>query len=88
VIDPKLLRSDPEAVARNMARRGITLDVGALKALEERRKPWQVEAERLRSERNANDKAIGMRKARARTSGLSSLRVKGSSQILRRPRTH
>jgi seryl-tRNA synthetase len=64
VIDPKLLRSDPEAVARNLARRGITLDVEALRALEERRKPWQIEVDRLRSEHNANAKAVGMAKGK------------------------
>jgi seryl-tRNA synthetase len=64
VIDPKLLRSDPEAVARNLARRGYTLDVQGLRALEEKRKPWQVEADRLRAERNASAKAIGMAKGR------------------------
>ena len=42
MIDPKLLRSDPEAVARNLARRGYKLDVEALKALEDKRKPFQV----------------------------------------------
>jgi len=40
LIDPKLLRTDPDAVARNLARRGYRLDVAALKALEEKRKPW------------------------------------------------
>jgi seryl-tRNA synthetase len=64
VIDPKLLRSDPEAVARNMARRGMTLDVEALRALEEKRKPWQIEVDRLRSEHNANAKAVGMAKGK------------------------
>jgi seryl-tRNA synthetase len=64
VIDPKLLRSDPDAVARNLARRGYKLDVEALKALEEKRKPFQVELDRLRSERNANAKAVGMAKGR------------------------
>ncbi len=64
MIDPKLLRSDPEAVARNMARRGISLDVEAFRALEEKRKPWQIEADRLRSERNANAKAVGMAKGK------------------------
>jgi seryl-tRNA synthetase len=64
VIDPKLLRSDPEAVARNLARRGFSLDVEALKALEEKRKPYQIEADRLRAERNANAKAVGMAKGR------------------------
>jgi len=65
VIDPKLLRSDPDAVARNLARRGFALDVSALRALEEKRKPWAVEVDRLRAERNANAKAVGMAKARA-----------------------
>jgi len=64
VIDPKLLRADPEAVARNLARRGFRLDVIALKELEERRKPWQVEVDRLRAERNANAKAVGVAKGR------------------------
>jgi seryl-tRNA synthetase len=64
VIDPKLLRSDPDAVARNLARRGYKLDVEALKALEDKRKPFQVELDRLRAERNANAKAVGMAKGR------------------------
>jgi len=64
VIDPKLLRTDPDAVARNLARRGFALDVCALRALEEKRKPWAVEVDRLRAERNANAKAVGMAKAR------------------------
>ena len=65
MIDPKLLRTDPDAVARNLARRGFALDVSALRALEEKRKPWAVEVDRLRAERNANAKAVGMAKARA-----------------------
>jgi seryl-tRNA synthetase len=65
VIDPKLLRTDPDAVARNLARRGFELDVSALKALEEKRKPFAVEVDRLRAERNANAKAVGMAKGRA-----------------------
>jgi seryl-tRNA synthetase len=64
VIDPKLLRTDPEAVGRNLARRGYSLDVAALRALEEKRKPWTVEVDRLRAERNANAKAVGAAKGR------------------------
>jgi len=64
VIDPKLLRSDPEAVAHNLARRGYVLDVQALRALEEKRKPWQVEVDRLRSQRNAHAKKVGMAKGK------------------------
>jgi seryl-tRNA synthetase len=64
VIDPKLLRSDPEAVARNLARRGFVLDATAVRELEEKRKPWQMEVDRLRAERNTNAKAVGMGRAR------------------------
>jgi seryl-tRNA synthetase len=64
VIDVKLLRSDPEGVARNLARRGFVLDVSAFKALDERRKQAQVENDRLRAERNAHAKAVGMAKGR------------------------
>ena len=64
MIDPKLLRNEPEEVARNLARRGFHLDVGALKTLEDKRKPWAVEVDRLRAERNANAKAVGMAKGR------------------------
>ena len=63
MIDPKLLRSDPAAVAANLARRGVTLDVAALTALEARRKHWQVETDRLRAARNAAAKKVGMAKA-------------------------
>jgi seryl-tRNA synthetase len=64
VIDPKLLRSDPAAVAANLRRRGFQLDVAAFSALEERRKSAQVESDRVRAERNANAKAVGMAKGR------------------------
>jgi seryl-tRNA synthetase len=64
VLDAKLLRSDPQAVAANLARRGFTLDVAAFQALEERRKAAQVESDRVRAERNANAKAVGMAKGK------------------------
>ncbi|TLZ07969.1 MAG: serine--tRNA ligase [Gammaproteobacteria bacterium] len=64
MIDPKLLRTDPDAVARNLIRRGYRLDVAALRALEEKRKPCAVEVDRLRAERNANARAVGAAKGR------------------------
>ena len=64
MIDPKLLRTDPQSVARNLARRGYVLDVAALQALEDQRKPLSMEVERLRAERNANARAVGTAKAR------------------------
>jgi seryl-tRNA synthetase len=64
VLDPKLLRSDLSGVAAALARRGFVLDVEAFAALEERRKSVQVEADRLRAERNSNAKAVGMAKSK------------------------
>jgi len=77
VIDPKLLRSDPDAVARNLARRGYVLDVAALRALEDKRKPRAVEVDRLRAERNANARAVGVAKGRGEDTG--SLIARGDS---------
>ncbi len=64
MIDPKLLRSAPAEVAANLARRGFKLDVAAFTALEERRKATQIEADRLRADRNANAKKVGMAKGK------------------------
>jgi seryl-tRNA synthetase len=64
MLDSKQLRADTENVARNLARRGFVLDLAAFRALEERRKEAQIEADRLRAERNANAKAVGMAKGK------------------------
>jgi seryl-tRNA synthetase len=66
VLDPKLLRSDLPTVAAELARRGFVLDVDKIARLEERRKAAQIEADRLRAERNANAKATGQAKAQGR----------------------
>jgi len=70
VLDPKLLRSDPAAVAANLARRGFQLDVQAYSALDERRKAAQLESDRVRAERNANAKAVGMAKGKGEDAGV------------------
>jgi seryl-tRNA synthetase len=64
MIDPKLLRSATEDVARNLARRGYRLDVEALNELEAKRRHWQLESDRLRAERNSHAKTIGQAKGR------------------------
>jgi seryl-tRNA synthetase len=64
VLDPKLLRSDLPGVAAALGRRGFELDVASFAAIEERRKAVQIEADRLRAERNANAKAVGQGKSK------------------------
>jgi seryl-tRNA synthetase len=62
VIDPKLLRADLPGVVRNLARRGVVLDESRITALEDARKRAQIDADRVRAERNANAKAVGFAK--------------------------
>lgn len=63
MIDSKLLRTEPEMVATNLARRGYQLDVIRLQSLEDQRKKWQVRVDELRNERNLNAKSVGKAKA-------------------------
>ena len=70
MLDPKLLRSDLTGVAAALARRGFLLDVDGFAALEEQRKSVQIEADRLRAERNANAKAVGMAKSKGQDVAL------------------
>ncbi len=64
MLDPKLLRTDIDAVAKNLAKRGFELDVEQYNKLEEERKAIQVETQELQNERNSSSKSIGQAKAR------------------------
>jgi seryl-tRNA synthetase len=64
MIDPKLLRQSTEEVAENLSKRGIAFDVAGFRALDDRRKALQMEAESLRNERNVSAKSIGQEKAK------------------------
>ncbi|QFU02450.1 Serine--tRNA ligase [Halomonas sp. THAF5a] len=63
MLDPKLLRSDLDAVAKRLATRGYALDTARLEALESRRRELQAETESLQNERNTRSKSIGQAKA-------------------------
>ena len=64
MLDPKLLRSDPETVRARLARRGFEFDLAGFADLESRRKLLQIETEALQSERNTRSKSIGQAKGR------------------------
>lgn len=81
MLDPNLLRNEPDAVAEKLARRGFKLDVDKLGALEERRKVLQVKTENLQAERNSRSKSISKgESARGRYRAFTS----GSEQTGRR----
>ena len=63
MLDIRQLRTDPQGVAGNLARRGYSLDLAQFTSLETRRKEAQVAVDALRNERNTRSKAIGQAKA-------------------------
>jgi seryl-tRNA synthetase len=77
MLDAKLLRTDLESVARNLARRGFALDVEHFRALEEQRKAAQVAADEIRAARNAHAKKVGM--AKGRGEDISALLAEGEA---------
>lgn len=64
MLDPQLLRNDPNSVKASMQRHGADLDVDALSALETRRKTIQIQTQTLQNERNTRSKSIGIAKAK------------------------
>ena len=64
MLDPQLLRREPETVAARLATRGFALNRRHLTALETRRKAAQTETEQLQAERNRVSKAVGEAKRR------------------------
>jgi len=63
MLDPRLIRTELEAVAAKLATRGFELDTAKLESLEARRKEIQVKTETLQAERNSRSKSIGKAKA-------------------------
>lgn len=63
MLDPKLIRSDLSFVAEQVQRRGGTLDVGRIQALENQRRELQEKMQTLQNTRNQNAKKVGQVKA-------------------------
>ena len=64
MLDPQLLRNNPEDVKIAMQRHGADLDLDVFNALETQRKEIQVKTQNLQNERNKRSKSIGMAKAK------------------------
>src|SRR5688572_15145728 len=81
MLDSRLLKTDPEGVARNLARRGFTLDVARLRPLEERRKSLQIAVDEVRAARNVHAKTVGQ--ARAQGQDIAPLLAQGEGLATR-----
>ena len=64
MLDPQLLRTNPEGVTKALATRGYTLDADAWRELEARRKDLQVRVQDLQNKKNLSARSIGQAKAR------------------------
>lgn len=91
MLDINLLRNDIETVAKNVARKKITIDIDRFDSLESCRKSLQVKMEELRAERNNLSKRIGILKAQKAKGEVANIetqletlmnQVKNSSDML------
>lgn len=63
MLDPRLLKTDPDHLVAALAKRGVSVDLSQFLALDEQRKSLQQETEQLQNERNTRAKNIGKAKA-------------------------
>ncbi|WMY95197.1 MAG: serine--tRNA ligase [Arsenophonus sp.] len=73
MLDPHLLRTELDIIAKKLARRGFIFDVNKLRQLENQRKKMQIAKETLQAERNDRSKKIAEEKVKYKT-------IKGTSQ--------
>jgi len=63
MLDPRLVRENPQAIADLLTKKGYEFPLESYNALEAERKEVQIDTERLQQERNARSKSIGKAKA-------------------------
>ncbi|HMH19902.1 MAG TPA: serine--tRNA ligase [Burkholderiales bacterium] len=82
MLDPQLLRSDIETVAKRLAARPFVLDVATFQAIEQERKTVQTRAQELQAARNQFAKRIGEAKAKGEnTAGLMAESTRANSEL-------
>ena len=64
MLDPQLLRNEPDNIKKAMQRHGADLDLDVFNELETKRKDIQVKAQVLQNERNTRSKSIGIAKSK------------------------
>lgn len=82
MLDPKLLRTEIETVAKKLQKRGFELDIKTINALEEKRKALQTEVQELQNERNIKSKAIGIAKSKGEDASNIMAEVNNLKQAL------
>src|SRR5712692_9905577 len=82
MLDPQLLRSDIDAVARRLATRSFAFNVAAFQAIEGERKAVQSRTQELQAARNQLSKRVGQAKAKGEdVSGLMAEANRANSEL-------
>lgn len=87
MIDPKLLRQDPDAVALAARRHNVVLDIAAYKQLETERKTLQDKTQALQAKRNQLAKQVGVAKGKGEDAAVLLQESADISDILKQSET-
>jgi len=87
MLDPKLLRQDPQQLVDVLATRGYQLDVVKLTEIEQKRKLLQVETEQLQNQRNTLSAKIGQAKRQGEDVDELMAQVEQASELLKKNQT-
>jgi seryl-tRNA synthetase len=87
MLDPKLLRNNPQLIAQQLKSRGFELDIDALTQLEQQRRQVQSATEQLQNQRNQQSKAIGQAKAQGQAIEPLLAQVNDLGQALEQQKT-
>jgi len=87
MLDPKIIRHDVEAVAKQLKSRGFVFDTVRFNSLENQRKDLQVKLQDLQNERNAQSKAVGLAKAKGENIDTILSQVKDLGEALNAAQT-
>lgn len=79
MLDPKLLRSELDTIAKSLAIKGFELDCDEFLSLESQRKELQLKAEAIQQERNSYSKSMGKLVGEAKSKGedIEPLKARG-----------
>jgi len=83
MLDPKRIRTDKNYVIKNLARRGVNVNLDEIIHLDSQRRQLQSRLDKLRSEKNRVSKEIGLAKSETKDVSESKSRMRELNQDLK-----
>lgn len=84
MLDPKLIRTNIQAVEQDLLKRGMKLDTARITELEDQRKALQVHQQELQNQRNTQSKAVGIAKSKGENADAIMQEVKDLGEKLKK----